>query len=214
MRPLTARPDFRGQNGYAATTPAECPPRCSTIGTPALRSAIASMASSSSTTRTWRAFHRALNDWIVAECSTAIRGLRASIVIPMQNVEYAVDEIERCAKEARFVADHGAGDAGDAARPAASLADLRAAEAWGCQSAFMRLDTASGHFTGGRPVISRTTPVRAKAFQSQVTSLSPKGVREVSEAQSRADRSGVTWLPGSCGGSRSSGTARAPRSVG
>ena len=29
--------------------------------------------------------------------------LRASIVVPMQNVEYAVDEIERCAKDRRFV---------------------------------------------------------------------------------------------------------------
>jgi predicted TIM-barrel fold metal-dependent hydrolase len=29
--------------------------------------------------------------------------LRASIVVPMQNTEYAVDEIERCAKDRRFV---------------------------------------------------------------------------------------------------------------
>ena len=54
--PITARPDLRGKNGYAATTAAELvaqvldrwdaePPR----------SSIASMACSSSTTRTWRA---------------------------------------------------------------------------------------------------------------------------------------------------------------
>ena len=53
--PITARPDWRGENGYAATTAAELAARFSTNGTRATRSAIASMACSSSTTRTWRA---------------------------------------------------------------------------------------------------------------------------------------------------------------
>ena len=50
-----------------------------------------------------RAFHRALNDWIAKEWLDRDPRLRASIVVPMQNVEYAVDEIERCAKDKRFV---------------------------------------------------------------------------------------------------------------
>ena len=50
-----------------------------------------------------RAFRRALNDWIAKEWLDRDPRLRASIVIPMQNVEYAVDEIERCAKDRRFV---------------------------------------------------------------------------------------------------------------
>ena len=49
------------------------------------------------------AFCRALNDWIAKEWLDRDPRLRASIVIPMQNVEYAVDEIERCAKDKRFV---------------------------------------------------------------------------------------------------------------
>ena len=50
-----------------------------------------------------RAFCRALNDWIAKEWLDRDPRLRASIVVPMQNVEYAVDEIERCAKDQRFV---------------------------------------------------------------------------------------------------------------
>ena len=49
------------------------------------------------------AFTRALNDWIAKEWLDRDPRLRASIVVPMQNTEYAVDEIERCAKDRRFV---------------------------------------------------------------------------------------------------------------
>ena len=49
------------------------------------------------------AFCRALNDWIAKEWLDRDPRLRASIVMPMQNTEYAVDEIERCAKDQRFV---------------------------------------------------------------------------------------------------------------
>jgi hypothetical protein len=50
-----------------------------------------------------RAFHRALNDWIAKEWLDRDPRLRASIIVPMQNVEYAVDEIERWRKDKRFV---------------------------------------------------------------------------------------------------------------
>jgi predicted TIM-barrel fold metal-dependent hydrolase len=50
-----------------------------------------------------RAFARAVNDWIAREWLDRDSRLRASIVVPLQNVEYAVDEIERCAKDKRFV---------------------------------------------------------------------------------------------------------------
>ena len=49
------------------------------------------------------AFCRALNDYIAKEWLDRDPRMRASIVIPMQNTEYAVDEIERCAKDKRFV---------------------------------------------------------------------------------------------------------------
>ncbi len=50
-----------------------------------------------------RAFARAVNDWIVREWLDRDPRLRASIVVPLQNVEFAVEEIERCAKDPRFV---------------------------------------------------------------------------------------------------------------
>ena len=49
------------------------------------------------------AFAGALNDWVAKEWLDRDPRLRASIVVPMQNVEYAVDEIERCAADKRFV---------------------------------------------------------------------------------------------------------------
>ena len=42
------------------------------------------------------AFARAMNDWIAKEWLDRDPRLRASIVVPMQNPEIAVDEIERC----------------------------------------------------------------------------------------------------------------------
>src|SRR5262249_30707361 len=49
------------------------------------------------------AFSRAVNDWLVREWLDRDPRLRASIVVPLQNVEHAVDEIERRAADQRFV---------------------------------------------------------------------------------------------------------------
>src|SRR5262249_58983085 len=49
------------------------------------------------------AFARAVNDWLVKEWLDRDPRLRASIVVPLQNVEHAVDELERCAQDRRFV---------------------------------------------------------------------------------------------------------------
>lgn len=46
---------------------------------------------------------RAMNDWLRHEWLDKDARLRGSIVVPLQNVEYAVDEIERCAADPRFV---------------------------------------------------------------------------------------------------------------
>ncbi|MEN0076563.1 MAG: amidohydrolase family protein [Paracraurococcus sp.] len=48
-------------------------------------------------------FTRALNDWTRAEWLDRDDRLRASIVLPMQSVEAAVEEIERLAPDRRFV---------------------------------------------------------------------------------------------------------------
>jgi hypothetical protein len=49
------------------------------------------------------AFARAVNGWVAAEWLDRDPRLRASMVVPLQNVDYAVDEIERCATDKRFV---------------------------------------------------------------------------------------------------------------
>ena len=49
------------------------------------------------------AFCRALNDWLVKEWLDKDPRLRGSIVIPTQSAEKSVAEIERCAKDKRFV---------------------------------------------------------------------------------------------------------------
>ena len=49
------------------------------------------------------AMARAVNDWIAREWLDRDPRLRASIVVPQQNAELAVEEIERCAADQRFV---------------------------------------------------------------------------------------------------------------
>ena len=49
------------------------------------------------------AFCRALNDWLAREWLDKDTRLRGSIVIPTQSVEKSVAEIERCARDLRFV---------------------------------------------------------------------------------------------------------------
>src|SRR5262245_24526459 len=48
-------------------------------------------------------FARAVNDWMAREWLDREPRLRASIVVPVQNVDMAVEEIERCAPDRRFV---------------------------------------------------------------------------------------------------------------
>jgi predicted TIM-barrel fold metal-dependent hydrolase len=49
------------------------------------------------------AFCRALNDWLAKEWLDRDSRLRGSIVVPIQSVPKAVEEIERCAQDKRFV---------------------------------------------------------------------------------------------------------------
>src|SRR5262245_6975464 len=102
--PLTARPDWRGKDGRAATDVSQL--REHVLDRWDVACAICNclygvqlvfnedMAA---------AFTRALNNWIAREWLGRDKRLRASIVVPMQNVEFAVAEIERCAADQRFV---------------------------------------------------------------------------------------------------------------
>ena len=102
--PLSARPEWKNKSGRAATDVSELAAQvfdkweagtaiCNCLyGVPLIFSE--DMA---------RAVARAVNDWIAKEWLDRDPRLRASIVVPTQNVEFAVDEIERCAKDRRFV---------------------------------------------------------------------------------------------------------------
>src|SRR5580692_7483917 len=92
--PITARPDWRGADGQAATGVAD-------LGRQVFdrwRSSIAICNCLYGVQLVTNedmavAFTRALNDWIVKEWLDRDARLRGSIVVPMQNVESAVEEI-------------------------------------------------------------------------------------------------------------------------
>ena len=123
--PLTARPDWRDESGQAATDLAAV--RTQLLDHFGVRLAIcnclygvqlvfdAYMA---------RAFARAVNDWIAKEWLDPEPRLRASIVVPLQDPEFAVEEIERCARRPSLRPGAGARHGRAAARPAGVLADL------------------------------------------------------------------------------------------
>jgi predicted TIM-barrel fold metal-dependent hydrolase len=102
--PLTARPEWRGKNGRAAMAASEltaqvCDRWQAGLAILNCLYGVGLLFSEDMAA----AFTRALNDWVAKEWLDRDSRLRASIVIPTQNTEYAVDEIERCAKDRRFV---------------------------------------------------------------------------------------------------------------
>jgi nitrite reductase/ring-hydroxylating ferredoxin subunit len=102
--PISASPQWRGQNGAPEATLGQLTGRV--FGRGRAQRAICNclygvellfsgdMAA---------AFARALNDRIAKEWLKRDARLRASIVVPTQNIELAVEEIERCAPDRRFV---------------------------------------------------------------------------------------------------------------
>ncbi len=119
--------------------------------------------------------------------------MRASIVIPMQNTEYAVDEIERCAKDKRFV---------QVLVLAMQEVPLGRRHFWPIYAACERHGLPLGIHAGSayrNPVTSLGWPTwyiedyaaQAQGFQSQVASLITEGVlAKHPGAQGRADRIG------------------------
>ena len=102
--PLTSRLDWRDETGRAATT-------AEALGAQALdpfRSTYAICnclygVQALFSEDLGAAFARAVNDWIAREWLDRDPRLRASIIVPMQNPELAVAEIERVAADHRFV---------------------------------------------------------------------------------------------------------------
>ena len=144
------------------------------------------------------AFARALNDWIVKEWLDRDPRLRASIIVPMQNAEYAVDEINRCAPDRRFV---------QVMLLVGSEATLGRRQNWPIYAAAERHGLPIGIHAGSmyrNPMTSVGWPTsfteeyvnQATAFQSQLTSLIAEGVFAKFPALTVVlMESGVTWLP-------------------
>ena len=198
--PKTARADWRGPGGFAATSVEQV--RAQVLDRWGARCAILNclygvqllfsedMAA---------AFTRALNDWIAAEWLDREPRLRASIVVPLQNAAYAVEEIERRAPDRRFV---------QVLVLAMGETPLGRREHWPVYAAAERHGLPIGVHAGSgyrHPVTSLGWPShyiedyasQSQAFQSQVASLVCEGVfAQHPRLRVVLLESGVTWVPG------------------
>jgi uncharacterized protein len=145
------------------------------------------------------AFASAVNDWLAKEWLDQDSRLRGSIVVPTQNVEHAVDEIERCAKDPRFV---------QVLLLASMDNPLGKRHYWPIYAAAERHGLAIGIHAGSNyhnpptacgwgSYYAEDYFGQAQAFQSQLTSLICEGVfAKHPELKVVLLESGWTWLPG------------------
>ena len=144
------------------------------------------------------AFARALNGWMAAEWLDKEPRLRASIVVPTQNAELAVDEIERWAGDRRFV---------QVLLLVSGDTPLGRRHHWPIYAAAQRHGLAVG-IHAGSAYHNPPTPVgwpsyytedyvgQSQAFQGQLTSLICEGVfNKFPELKVVLLESGFTWLP-------------------
>ena len=196
--PISARPDWRGTDGSAATTLEQV--QADVLGRFGASHAILNCIYGVQLVHNEdmaRAFTRALNDWIVKEWLDREPRLRASIVLPLQNVEYAVEEIERLAPDRRFVQVL-----------ALAMGDMPLGKRalWPVWAAAERHGLPLGIHAGSayrHPVTSLGWPsyyiedysAQSLGFQSQVGSLITEGVfQKFPGLKVVLIESGVTWL--------------------
>lgn len=144
------------------------------------------------------AFCRAINDWLAAEWLGRDERLRASIVLPMQDPELAVEEIERRAADKRFV---------QAVVLANGEALLGRRFYWPVYAALERHSLPFGVHAGSQYRHAPTSAgwpsyrleyyvAEAQSFQSQLLSLIYEGALEKFPGLKVVlMESGVSWLP-------------------
>src|SRR3984893_5174942 len=197
--PLTARPDWRGKGGEPANTLDML--RSQALDRWNIDVAICNCLYGVQLVFSEdmaRAFARAVNDWIVKEWLDRDARLRASIVVPLQYSEYAVDEIERCAPDRRFV---------QILVLAMNEMPLGRRQYWPIYAAAERHGLPLGIHAGSshrQPPTSLGSPssdvedsaAQSQGFQSQLASLVCEGVFvKYPKLKVVLLESGVTWLP-------------------
>lgn len=145
------------------------------------------------------AYARAVNDWIAKEWLDRDPRLRASILIPIQSAELAVEEIERLAPDKRFVQVMTlvAGETMLGRRHHWPIYEAAARHglplAIHAGSSYRHPPTA----VGWSSYFIEDYASHAITFQSQLASLIAEGVfKKIPELKVVMLESGVTWLPG------------------